>query len=80
VVRLVVGQGLGIALAGLLVGLGGALLATRLLRSMLYDVAPSDPATFAGIVGLLVATVLVASWIPARRAAGVQPMEALRDG
>ncbi|HEY9478707.1 MAG TPA: ABC transporter permease [Gemmatimonadaceae bacterium] len=80
VVRLVVGQGLGIALAGLLVGLGGALLATRLLRSMLYDVAPSDPATFAGIVGLLVATVLAASWIPARRAAGVQPMEALRDG
>ena len=56
------------------------MLATRLLRSMLYDVAPSDPATFAGIVGLLVATVLVASWIPARRAAGVQPMEALRDG
>jgi predicted lysophospholipase L1 biosynthesis ABC-type transport system permease subunit len=80
VVRLVVGQGLGIALAGLVVGLGGALVATRLLGSMLYDVAPSDPATFAAIVGLLVATVLVASWIPARRAAEVQPMEALRDG
>jgi predicted permease len=80
VVRLVVGQGLAIALGGLVVGLAGALAATRLMSSMLYDVAPSDPLTFAGIVVLLVATVLLASWIPARRAAEVQPMEALREG
>jgi ABC-type antimicrobial peptide transport system permease subunit len=80
VVRLVVGQGLAIALAGLVMGLAGALAATRLMRSMLYEVAPSDPVTFAGIVVLLVATVLAATWIPARRAASIQPMEALRDG
>lgn len=80
VVRMVVGQGLGIALAGLVVGLSGALVATRVLRSMLYDVAPSDPLTFATIVVLLVATVLLATWIPARRASSIQPMEALRDG
>ena len=80
VVRLVVGQGLEIALAGLVVGLAGALVATRVLGSMLYDVAPTDPTTYAGIVVLLVAAVLLASWIPARRAAGIQPMEALRDG
>jgi ABC-type antimicrobial peptide transport system permease subunit len=80
VVRLVVRQGLGIALAGLAVGLAGALAATRLMRSMLYDVAPSDPLTFGGIVEVLAASVLLASWIPARRAAEVQPMEALREG
>ncbi|HEU6453431.1 MAG TPA: ABC transporter permease [Gemmatimonadaceae bacterium] len=80
VVRLVVRQGLAIALVGLVAGVTGALLATRLLKSMLYDVAPSDPLTFVGIVAVLVATVLLASWIPARRAAGVQPMEALREG
>jgi Acidobacterial duplicated orphan permease len=80
VVRLVVGQGLAIALAGLVVGIAGALAATRLMGTMLYDVAPSDPVTFVGIVVLLVATVLLASWLPARRAAGVQPMEALREG
>ena len=80
VVRLVVVQGLGIALAGLAAGLTGALLVTRVLRSMLFEVAPSDPVTFAGIVVLLVATVLAATWLPARRAASIQPMEALRDG
>ncbi|HET7621625.1 MAG TPA: ABC transporter permease [Gemmatimonadaceae bacterium] len=80
VVRLVVRQGLGIALAGLAVGLAGALAATRLMRSMLYDVTPSDPLTFGGMVAVLVAAVLLASWIPARRAAEVQPMEALREG
>ncbi len=80
VVRMVVGQGMAIAVAGLVVGLAGALAATRLMRSMLYDVAPSDPLTFAGMLVVLVTVVLLASWIPARRAAGVQPMEALRDG
>jgi predicted permease len=80
VVRMVVGQGMAIATAGLVVGLAGALAATRLMRSMLYDVAPSDPVTFGGIVIVLAVAVLLASWIPARRAAGVQPMEALREG
>ena len=78
VLRLVVGQGLGLAVAGGLLGLAGALTTTRVLRSLLYGVAPSDPGTLASIVVLLVAAVIVASWIPARRAAGVHPAEALR--
>jgi ABC-type antimicrobial peptide transport system permease subunit len=80
VVRLVVGQGIGLAAAGAAFGLVAALAATRVLRSLLYDVAPTDPLTFAAIVGLLLLAVIAASWIPARRAAGVHPIEALRDG
>jgi predicted permease len=79
VTRLVVGQGLALAVAGAAIGLAAALAATRVLRSLLYDVAPSDPATFAAIVALLVGAVLVASWLPARRAARVQPAEVLRE-
>jgi predicted permease len=79
VVRLVLGQGLAIALAGGALGLSGALAATRALRSLLYDVAPSDPATFAGVAALLFATVALASWTPARRAARVPPADVLRS-
>jgi ABC-type lipoprotein release transport system permease subunit len=48
------------------------------LRSLLYGVAPTDPATLVSIIVLLVVAVLAASWVPARRAAGVEPAEALR--
>jgi predicted permease len=78
VVRLIVGQGIGLAVVGGVLGLAGALAATRVLRSLLFGVAPSDPLTLVSIVTLLVVAVIVASWIPARRAAGVQPSEALR--
>jgi len=78
VLRLVVGQGIGLAVAGGAIGLAGALAATRVLRSLLYGVAPSDPLTLVAIVALLVAAVVVASWIPARRAAGVHPAHVLR--
>jgi putative ABC transport system permease protein len=78
VVRLVVRQGVWLAAAGAAAGLAGALAATRVLRSLLYGVAPSDPATFAAIVALLGAAVVAASWAPARRAAGVAATEALR--
>ena len=73
------GIGLGIAAAGAVVGLAGALAATRVLRSLLFDVAPSDPLTFAAIAALLFVTVLVASWTPARRASRVPPAEVLRS-
>jgi predicted permease len=79
VLRLVVGQGVWLTVVGGALGLAGALVATRVLRSLLYGVAPSDPLTLVSIVALLATAVLVASWIPARRAAGVHPMEALRS-
>jgi ABC-type antimicrobial peptide transport system permease subunit len=67
-----------LAAAGILVGVAGALVLTRLVKSMLYGIQPYDPLTLAGGIALLVVVALAASWIPARRAAGVQPMEALR--
>jgi len=79
VLRLVVGQGVGLAVTGGALGLLGALATTRVLRSLLYGVAPSDPATLVAIVVVLVVAVIVASWLPARRAAGVHPAEALRS-
>jgi predicted permease len=80
VVRLIVGQGAVLVAIGAVVGIAAALAVTRVLGTLLYDVAPSDPATFTAIVALLVTAVIAASWIPARRAASVQPTEALREG
>lgn len=75
---LVVGQGARMVAGGLLIGLVGALAGARWLASLLYGVAPHDPVTF-GAVALGLGTVaLVASWLPARRATRVDPMEALR--
>lgn len=67
-----------ITAAGLVAGVAGALALTRLVKSMLYGIAPYDPVTLLAAVLLLLGVALLASWIPARRAAGVQPMEALR--
>jgi len=78
--RLVVGRGLMLAAAGGAVGLVGASIATRLIRSQLYGVEPTDPITLCSIVVLLILAVLVASWVPSRRAAGVPAVEALRGG
>jgi predicted permease len=67
-----------LTLAGIAVGVGGALVCTRLVRSMLYGVTPNDPATIMMGIAVLIAVALLSTWIPARRAAAVQPMEALR--
>jgi len=67
-----------LAATGVLVGVGAALGLTRLVKSMLYGVQPWDPATMVAGALLLLVVALAASWIPARRAAAVQPMEALR--
>ncbi len=67
-----------LAVAGIVVGVGAALLLTRLVKSMLYGIQPYDPLTMALGVLILLGVALTASWIPARRAARVQPMEALR--
>jgi predicted permease len=67
-----------LAVAGIVVGVGGALGLTQLVKSMLYGIQPYDPLTLSAGVLLLLGVALAASWIPARRAAGVEPMEALR--
>jgi putative ABC transport system permease protein len=78
VLRLVVGQGMRLAAIGLGVGLVGALGVTRVVRSLLFGVTPTDPVSFAGITVFLTLVVAVASWLPARRAMGVDPIVALR--
>ncbi|HSM59550.1 MAG TPA: FtsX-like permease family protein, partial [Longimicrobiales bacterium] len=76
--RLVVRGGLVMAVAGIAVGLAGALALTRVLGSFLFDVTPTDPVTFAGTTALLAAVALLASWLPARRAARADPVTVLR--
>jgi putative ABC transport system permease protein len=78
VLRLVVGQGMKLAAAGIALGLGGALACTRLLEHLLFEVSATDPATFAVVAGLLAGVSVVACYLPARRAARVTPMIALR--
>jgi ABC-type antimicrobial peptide transport system permease subunit len=67
-----------VSLTGVLVGLGAAYGLARLVRSMLYGLQPADPVSLISGSALLIAVGLAASWIPARRAASVEPMEALR--
>jgi putative ABC transport system permease protein len=71
-------QGLTLILAGVAVGLAGALALTRLVSSFLYDISPTDPLTFVCTVWLLTGAALLASYLPARRAASIDPMKALR--
>jgi predicted permease len=78
VLRLVVGQGMRLSAIGLGVGLVGALGVTRVVRSLLFGVTPTDPVSFAGITVFLILVAAVASWLPARRAMGVDPIVALR--
>jgi predicted permease len=78
ILSLVVRQGMALALCGIAIGLAGAVLLTRLIRSLLFGVRATDPVTFVGIALLLGLVALLASYIPARRAARVDPLVALR--
>ena len=71
-------QGMRLGLTGVGIGLAGALVTTRLLRGLLYEVSPTDPLALGGTCLVLVAIAALASWIPARRAAAIDPLEALR--
>jgi putative ABC transport system permease protein len=76
--RLVFSQVLGLVGVGVIAGLAGALVASRLLQSMLFRVSPIDPLTLAGVCTLLLAVAAVAAYLPGRRAARIDPVEALR--
>jgi ABC-type lipoprotein release transport system permease subunit len=76
--RLVVGQGLRLAIIGMAIGCAAALFLSRLLESLLFEIRPSDPITFVSGMLFLAIIAVLASYIPARRAAQVDPVEALR--
>jgi len=78
ILRLVMSQGLVLLVAGLIPGMAAALGLTRLMRSLLFEISPTDPATLAGVTLLLAGVTLLACAVPARRAAHVNPLVALR--
>jgi putative ABC transport system permease protein len=78
ILRLVVGQGMALALAGVALGMGAAVALTRYIESLLYEVTPTDPLTYSAVGLLLAAVAFLACYLPARRAMRVDPMIALR--
>ena len=75
---LIIGQGMGLALAGLGIGLTASSGLTRLIKSLLYGVSASDPATLTAVSTLLALTALLACYLPARKATKIDPLAALR--
>jgi putative ABC transport system permease protein len=78
ILRMILRQGLGLAISGAAIGFVGALIVSRLMAGLLYGVSPADPITFAGVALLLIGVALFACYIPARRAIHVDPLIALR--
>jgi len=78
VLGLILQQGMKPVAFGTVAGLAGSLISSRLISSQLYGVSSWDPWTLTSVIALLAATALLACWLPARRAAGVDPMDALR--
>ncbi|HEX5604254.1 MAG TPA: ABC transporter permease [Pyrinomonadaceae bacterium] len=78
VLRLIFGQSMGMLLIGIVIGLAGAFALTRLMRTLLFEITATDPLTYVSVIGLLTIVALLACYIPARRAAKVDPLIALR--
>jgi putative ABC transport system permease protein len=77
--RLMVGKGIFLSAIGIGIGLVVAFVMTRVLASMLVEVKPTDPVTFASVAILFLVIAVLASWLPARRASGLDPTTALRQ-
>ena len=80
IVTLVVRQGVTLAVTGALVGALAAIAATRLLKSMLYEISATDPVAFVSVIVMLCVVAVLASYLPARRASKTAPMDVLRAG
>jgi putative ABC transport system permease protein len=78
IIGMILRQGMVLALAGVAIGLLGAFELIHAVKSFLYGVTPNDPATFAGVASVLAAAALAACYVPARRAARIDPLRALR--
>jgi putative ABC transport system permease protein len=76
---LMIGYGLRLAAVGIAAGAGAGLLLTQAMKSMLIGIGPNDPLTFVGMAALFLAVAALATWMPARRAAGLDPSSALRQ-
>ena len=79
VFRLIVGRGVALAVLGIALGLGASLALARTVADLLFEVPPHDTATFAAAAIVLLASAIMATWLPARRAARVDPLVALRS-
>jgi len=79
ILRMALGEGMRIVIIGLASGLVGAAIMARFVRSMLFDVAPTDPITFVSVSAILAGVALFACYIPAKRATRVDPLVALRE-
>jgi putative ABC transport system permease protein len=78
IVRMILGQGMGLALMGVALGVLGAFALTHMVKSFLFGVMPNDPVTFLGVAAVLVTAAFAACYVPARRAARIDPTVALR--
>ena len=79
ILRVVLGHGIGLALAGVLLGIGGALALNHVMAGLLFQVSATKPTTYFGVAALFVGIALAASYIPARRANRIDPMASLRN-